>query len=117
MSKVNLATLGAALTIPWVPLEFAQVDDYHGLLVLYQGSYPPHYHNKDEFFLVLSGAVDVEIEGEGTVTLQEKEGLVVRAGLHHRSIARTPSALVLLFEAKDITYNPVVMVSQVQEQD
>lgn len=117
MGKVNLAALGTRLETPWVPMEFAQVDDYHALLVLYQGSYPPHYHNKDEFFLVLSGAVDIEIEGGGTVTLQEKEGLVVRAGLHHRSIARTPSALVLLFEAKDITYNPVVMVGQVQEHD
>ncbi len=116
MGKVNLTTLAAKLTTPWVPLEFSEVDDYHCLLVLYEGSYPPHFHNKDEFFLVLEGAVEVEIEGAGTVNLQEREGLAVRAGIHHRSIARTPKALVLLFEAKDITYSPVVMVGQVSEE-
>ena len=117
MAKVDLSALGATLQIPWVPLEISTVDDYHCLLVLYEGNYPPHFHNKDEFFLVLEGTVDIEIEGGGATTLREKEGMVVRAGLHHRSITRTASALVLLFEAKDITYNPVVMVSQVSEQE
>jgi mannose-6-phosphate isomerase-like protein (cupin superfamily) len=116
MAKVNLAALGNKLTTSWVPLEVSQVDDYHVLLVLYEGSYPPHYHNKDEYFLVLQGSVDIEIEGAGTVTLHEQESLVVRAGLHHRSTARTPKALVLLLEAKDITYSPVVMVGQVAEE-
>ncbi len=116
MGKINLTTLGAALETAWVPLEVSQVDDYHCLLVLYEGSYPPHYHNKDEFFLVIQGTVEVEIEGGGSVILQEKEGMVVRAGLHHRSITRTPRALVFLLEAKDITYNPVVMVGQVSEE-
>jgi len=117
MAKIDLLTLGAALEIAWVPLEISQVDEYRCLLVLYQGSYPPHFHNKDEFFLVLEGVVDVEIEGAGALTLRENEAMVVRAGLHHRSVARTPSALVLLFEAKDITYNPVVMVGQVAEHE
>jgi mannose-6-phosphate isomerase-like protein (cupin superfamily) len=116
MGKVNLAALGNKLTTAWVPLEISQVDDYHVLLVLYEGSYPPHYHSKDEYFIVLQGIVDIEIEGGGTVTLHEQEAMVVRAGLHHRSITRTPKALVLLLEAKDITYNPVVMVGQVAEE-
>ncbi len=117
MAKIDLAALGRALETAWVPLEVSQVDNYHCLLVLYQGSYPPHFHNRDEFFMVLEGAVDIEIEGGGTITLREKEATVVKAGLHHRSVARTPSALVLLFEAKDITYNPVVMVGQVGEHE
>ncbi len=116
MAKLNLAALGSKLETAWVPTEISHVDDYHVLLVLYEGSYPPHYHNKDEFFLALQGVVDIEIEGGGTVTLHEQEAMVVRAGLHHRSIARTPKALVLLLEAKDITYNPVVMVGQVAEE-
>ena len=117
MGKVDLSALGTTLQTPWVPLEISRVDDYRCLLVLYEGNYPPHLHNKDEFFLVLEGVVDIEIEGGGTVTLREKEGMVVRAGLHHRSITRTPKALVLLFEASDITYNPVVMVGQVSEHE
>ncbi len=116
MAKIDLTALGSKLETAWVPLEVSQVDSYHCLLVLYEGSYPPHYHNKDEFFLVLQGAVDLEVEGAGTVMLREKEAMVVRANLHHRSIARTPKALVLLLEAQDITYNPVVMVSQVSEE-
>ena len=116
MAKVNLAALGSKLETAWVPLEVNQVDDFHCLLVLYEGSYPPHYHNKDEFFLVLQGAVEIEIEGGGTVALHEQEATVIRANLHHRSVARTPRALVLLLEAKDITYNPVVMVGQVSEE-
>jgi mannose-6-phosphate isomerase-like protein (cupin superfamily) len=116
MAKANLAALGGRLEMAWVPLEVSQVDDYHVLLVLYEGNYPPHYHNKDEFFFVLQGVVDVEIEGGGTVTLHEQEATVVRSGLHHRSITRTPKALVLLFEEKAITYNPVVMVGQVAEE-
>jgi len=116
MAKVNLAALSSKLTTAWVPLEISQVDDFHVLLVRYEGSYPPHYHNKDEFFIVLQGVVDIEIEGGGTVTLHEQEALVVPAGLHHRSVTRTPQALVLLLEAKDITYSPVVMVGQVAEE-
>jgi mannose-6-phosphate isomerase-like protein (cupin superfamily) len=115
MNKVDLPALGAKLKTPWVPLEISDMGEYHGLLVLYEGSYPPHYHNKDEFFLVLEGMVDVEIEGGGTITLREKESLLIPAGVHHRSSARTPRALVFIFESKDISYNPVVMVGQVAE--
>lgn len=116
MGKINLSMLGTNLETAWVPLEVGQVDNYHCLLVRYEATYPPHFHNKDEFFLVIEGEVDIEVEGGGVVTLREHEGLVVRAGLHHRSIARTPKALVLLLEAKDISYNPVVMVNQVSEE-
>ena len=112
MIKVNLSALGAELETAWVPLKVAQLEDYCCLLVLYQGSYPPHYHDKGEFFLVLEGVVDIEIEGAGTVTLHEKEALLVQAGQHHRPITRTPKALVLLFEAQDLNYKPVVMVGQ-----
>lgn len=115
MGKVNVAALGAKLESAWVPLEIGQVDDHRCLLVLYEGNYPPHHHNKDEFFYVLEGVVDIEIEGAGTVTLREHEATVIHAGLHHRSVTRTERALVLLFEAVDITYNPVVMVGQADE--
>ncbi|MBN1485881.1 MAG: cupin domain-containing protein [Chloroflexia bacterium] len=117
MAKMNLAALGARLETPWLPLEVARLGDYHCLLVLYQGSYPAHHHDKDEFFLVLEGTVDIEIEGAGTVTLHEKEGLLVQAGQHHRPITRTASALVLLFESKDLSYKPVVMVAQADDQE
>lgn len=117
MGKVNVAAVGAKLENPWVPLEIGQVDDYRCLLVLYEGSYPPHHHNRDEFFLVLEGVVEIEIEGAGTITLREKEATVIKAGLHHRSITRSDRALVLLFEAQDITYNPVVMVGQADEHE
>jgi mannose-6-phosphate isomerase-like protein (cupin superfamily) len=112
MVKINLTALGNQLETAWVPLEIAQLEEYHCLLVLYQGSYPPHHHDKDEFFLVLEGVVDIEIEGGGTVTLHEKEGLLVKAGQHHRPSTRTPKALVLLFEAQGMSYQPVVMVGQ-----
>lgn len=115
--KVNLPALGAKLETPWVPLEVSQVEDYHCLLVRYQGSYPPHFHNRPEFFLVIEGKVEIEVEGGATIILREKEGTLIPAGMHHRSTALSDQALVLLFEAKDITYNPVVMVGQVSEDE
>ena len=115
MNKVDLSALGAKLDTPWVPLEVARLEDYHILLALYEGSYPPHYHNKEEFFLVLEGEVNVEIEGAGTVTLRPKDALLIPAGVHHRSSARTPRALVLIVEHREISYNPVVMVAQVTD--
>jgi len=66
------------------------------------GEYHWHKHDEDdEFFFVISGGLEIEIEGGGPVKLGEQEGYVVPRGMMHRPIASKRTA-VLMIETADI---------------
>ena len=70
------------------------------MVVKFLGEYPFHKHETtDDFFLVLEGEIEIDIEGEPSRTVRAGELFVVPRGVVHRPRA-AKEAKVLLIEPK-----------------
>jgi mannose-6-phosphate isomerase-like protein (cupin superfamily) len=97
MEQVNLDAMLARFTEHWSPKKIAQVNDYDVRIVKVQGEFTWHQHpDTDEFFLVLSGQLTIQMR-DRDVVLAPGELFVVPQGIEHRPRAGTETAL-LLFE-------------------
>jgi mannose-6-phosphate isomerase-like protein (cupin superfamily) len=99
--KRSIAEMAVRLTEPFKHLVVGQVDNYCAYLTRIEGTYLFHQHAKDEMYLVLEGEIGVDYAGGTSVTVDQGESLVVRAGEHHRSRSEQ-GALVLMFKARDL---------------
>lgn len=96
-NKVNLAEKLAQFSDHWAPRTVAQLNAYDVMVVKVLGEFVWHQHDEtDDFFLVLSGELSIEMP-DGTVMLGPGELLVVPRGTQHRPIA-TRETHVLLIE-------------------
>ena len=105
-SPVNLAQKLSTFTQQWQPRVVAQLNDNEVMVVKVQGDFVWHKHDDtDDFFLVLSGVLDIELREEAgraerTVTLHAGELFVVPRGVQHRPVARHGEVEILLIEPK-----------------
>ncbi|WP_254536250.1 cupin domain-containing protein [Halomarina litorea] len=98
MDIVNLAESFEAIEEYWSPRLAAELNGQHVKLAKLRGEFDWHHHaDADELFLVVDGALTIELRDEGDVTLGKGELCVVPAGVEHRPVA-TEEARVLLFE-------------------
>ena len=94
---VNLADKLAKLDEYWVPHIVGQLNDLHVKIVKLQGEFVWHEHDDtDEFFMVISGSVTIELEGLDDAVLSAGEFFVVPRGVRHRPVAEEECELVLL---------------------
>ncbi len=99
MNKVNLTEKLAKIRTHWDPHVVADYNDNDIMVVKFQGDFPYHDHpDTDDFFLVLKGEVQLDIE-DSTVVLGPGELCVVPKGVTHRPRAEE-EAEVLLIEPK-----------------
>ena len=97
MSKVNLADKFALIDEHWSPKVVGELNGQQVKLVKLQGEFIWHHHDgEDELFLVIKGEMQIELRDQ-TITLQEGEFYIVRAGVEHRPAAQR-EAEVLMFE-------------------
>lgn len=97
MDKVNLAAKLAAFSEHWQPRIVGELNGQHVKLVKLQGEFVWHHHeSEDELFLVLKGAMTIELR-DRDVHLGEGEFFIVPRGVEHRPVA-AEEAHVLLFE-------------------
>ncbi len=100
MTRVNLAEKLAMFSNHWDPHVVA---DYNGndiMVVKFQGDFPYHMHaDTDDFFLVLEGEMEMDIEGQPPETVVAGEIYVVPKGIVHRPRA-AQECKVLLIEPK-----------------
>ena len=83
LTKFDVAAEAAAHQ-PWFNQTLTQVDDAVVRLGVLEGDFHWHKHeNEDEFFLVLSGKLSIEIEGKETVTLLPHQAVTVPKGVMH----------------------------------
>ncbi len=92
----------AARHVPWFNETLTRVNDALVRLGIFQGEFHWHRHEvEDEFFLVLSGTLLLDVEGHGTITLERHCGYTVPRGVLHRT--RAPQrAEVLMIERKGV---------------
>ena len=97
MDKVNLREKLASFDEHWQPRIVGELNGQHVKLVKLQGEFVWHHHeNEDEMFLVIKGAITIELR-DRHIHLGEGEFFVVPRGVEHRPVA-AEEAHVLLFE-------------------
>ena len=87
---------------PWSPVDIAKVNDQAVRLALFEGEYHWHTHkNEDEFFLVHSGEIVIQIKDQPDINLKTGETAVIPKGIEHCPKSIKPS-YVLMFEPQNI---------------
>ena len=100
MKPVNLDAKLSQFSTHWDPHVVADYNDNDVMVVKFMGEYPFHKHDTtDDFFLVLDGEMEMDIEGEPPRTVKAGELFVVPRGVVHRPRAKT-EVKVLLIEPK-----------------
>ena len=91
----------AAAHEPWFNQTLTRVDDSVVRLGVIEGDFHWHKHDgEDEFFFVLEGQLDIELE-DRTVTLMPQQGFTVPRGVMHFPHARG-RVVVLMIEAAGV---------------
>ena len=100
MKSVNLAEKLSQFSTHWDPHVVADYNENEIMVVKLMGEYPFHKHdNTDDFFYVLEGEMQMDIEGEPSCTVKAGELFVVPKGVVHRPRAQS-EVKVLLIEPK-----------------
>ena len=100
--KVNLAEKLASFSDHWAPRIVARYNDNEVRLVKVEGEFIWHQHDdSDELFLVIEGALDIELR-DRTVHLQPGELFVVPRGTEHRPASRSGETKLLLIDPRDM---------------
>lgn len=80
----------------WAPRAVTQFNGHDVMVVKVKGEFVWHRHDDtDDFFLVLSGRLDIELR-ERTVTLLPGQLFVVPKGVEHRPVAHEETELLLI---------------------
>ena len=100
--KVNLAEKLASFSDHWAPRIVARYNDNEVRLVKVAGEFIWHSHDEtDELFLVIEGALDIELR-DRTVHLQPGELFVVPRGTEHRPVSINGETKLLLIDPRDM---------------
>lgn len=82
----------------WSPVDVVTINDWVLRAAAVKGEFHWHKHNDDEFFLLYSGSLTIEME-RGTIRLKKGQGVVIPKGVKHCPRA-SKRAVVLLLEPK-----------------
>lgn len=82
---VDLSSKLATFTEAWQPRTVSLFNGHDVMVARTHGEYQWHVHpDSDDFFLVLSGQLEIDIENAPTVTLGPGQLYVVPRGVRHR---------------------------------
>lgn len=96
---VNLAEKLGSFSDRFAPRTVAEFNGHDVMVAKLDGPFVWHKHDDtDDFFLVLSGTLDIELR-ERIVTLAPGELFVVPRGVEHRPVARGEVHVLLLEKA------------------
>ena len=96
LELVDIPALVAACTDRWYNQTLCRVNDSVVRLGVIEGEYHWHKHDDlDEFFLVLSGKLLIDLNS-GTVELGPQQGFVVPKGVVHRTRAPQRTVIVMV---------------------
>jgi mannose-6-phosphate isomerase-like protein (cupin superfamily) len=110
---VNLSEKAALLTELWSPRVVGEVDDCYVKIAKVKGEFTWHDHQEDEFFLVLDGQLEIQMQ-DHTVTLNAGEFYVVPKGVLHNPVARD-TCTVMLFEKKTTAHTGEVKADMTRD--
>jgi mannose-6-phosphate isomerase-like protein (cupin superfamily) len=100
LEKVSIAAVRQMSDHHWFNRTLCQVNDSLVRVGVFNGEFHWHAHqHEDEFFLVLDGRLEIEIEDRDTAVLNVGEGIMVPKGVRHRPIAREGATVLMVEQA------------------
>ena len=97
IAPLDVATALTTVTDHWTPRVVAQVNDQYVKVAKLLGELVWHAHEaEDELFLVVSGNLRIQLEGDREVRLGPGQLFVVPKGVRHNPIAEREVELVLI---------------------
>lgn len=97
LAVIDVDAEADAVTVPWFNQTLTTVNDALVRLGVFRGEYHWHKHDdQDEFFLVLDGALHLDIEGRDPVVLGRHQGYTVPKGVVHRTRAPERCVCVMI---------------------
>jgi mannose-6-phosphate isomerase-like protein (cupin superfamily) len=102
LEKISIDAVKKMSNHPWFNRTLCGVNGSLVRIGIFNGEFHWHVHEKeDEFFLVLEGTLEIEIEGRSPVLLKPLEGVMVPKGVRHKPKA-PHGATVLMVEQDTI---------------
>jgi mannose-6-phosphate isomerase-like protein (cupin superfamily) len=96
-SPIDLAEKLASFADAWQPRTVALYNGHDVMVAKLRGEYHWHVHDTtDDFFLVLEGELEIDLEDGTTVTLGPGQLYIVPRGLRHRPRARDEARILLI---------------------
>ena len=94
---VRLDEKFAEISDHWQPKIVGQINDMHVKAVKIEGEFVWHSHSDtDEFFLVRSGNMTIQMRDRSDVVLGSDEFFIVPKGVEHRPVADAECEVLLL---------------------
>ena len=101
LELIDVQKLQRSVRDQWVNKTLCEVNDSVVRMGVLQGEFHWHKHDReDEFFYVVEGRFEIDLEGR-TVELRPQQGFTVPRGVMHRTRAPERS-VVLMIESKGI---------------
>lgn len=96
LEVIDAGQIGKECTYKWFNQTLCQVNDSVVRIGVIEGEYHWHKHDHDdEFFYVVEGALDVDLQ-DRTFTLRPRQGLVVPRGCVHRTRASERTVILMV---------------------
>lgn len=102
LTKISIEAVKKLSDHPWFNRTLCAVNGSLVRMGVFRGEFHWHSHDsEDEFFLVLEGELEIEIEGRDSVSLKPMEAVMVPHGVRHKT--KSPQgATVLMVEQNTI---------------
>ena len=100
LEKIAIADVKRMSDHHWFNRTLCSVNESLVRIGVFKGEFHWHAHEmEDEFFLVLEGVLEIEIEGSETLTLHPTEGVMVPRGVRHRPKAPIGATVLMVEQA------------------
>lgn len=100
LEKIKIADVKKMSDHHWFNRTLCGVNGSLVRVGVFDGEFHWHSHEKeDEFFLVLEGELEIELEGRDPVKLAPTEGVMVPKGVRHKP--KAPKGAVVLMVEQD----------------
>jgi mannose-6-phosphate isomerase-like protein (cupin superfamily) len=97
LSLIDVGAEAAAVGDEWVNQTLTTVNDSVVRLGVVEGEFHWHKHDReDEFFLVLEGELEIEVEHREPFVLGPQQGVTIPRGVMHRPVARKRTVILML---------------------
>jgi mannose-6-phosphate isomerase-like protein (cupin superfamily) len=100
--QLNLIDIPAEIAAhePWWNQTLTSVNDSVVRLGIIHGEFHWHKHDgEDEFFLVLDGTLEIDVEDKGTIVLARHQAYTVPKGVVHRTRAKDKCVILMVERA------------------
>jgi mannose-6-phosphate isomerase-like protein (cupin superfamily) len=97
LQLIDVAAEAAAVQDEWLNQTLTTVNDSVVRLGVIKGEFHWHKHDtEDEFFYVVAGDLEIEVEDRDPFRLQPGQGVTIPRGVMHRPIARGRTVILMV---------------------